>query len=893
MYYNELHDIGESLILRSSYYLHIDFIWNHAKKVRQSENPLLEFQKYFGFYASQGMLHDSGLFKMLKECPGLLDTKVFTIKMIELQFSKVKGQGDKKLSYTRFIDLMATFAAIKFLNIDPLLLGSYSGTMDPFSDSFAYRNLVIAGKGKGGGNNTVNRPGGAGGVENAGNAIPSAPTPISVPVTVGMATGGGFTSLTTQAITVAGGGPNPVSVGASSGADGNIIGVPVMTQVPATTATSMTAGIMTGSHATAANAASYTSTAATGTIPVTTTTIATATAATVTNTMAVATTSDSVKKQHISNKVGTVNNTRAINAANRTEAEAAIMSYRYGRLYGRPALLVKFIFQYFFHAPVFKKILEELDTPTAKKPPCTCQSLSLLELRRQAHRIGLFLHQKLGMKKMNRYLAMQANMKYEQHRCSAAIRIQKVMRGEWGRRISLDKAQEMYRKYIDTELQVPYWYNERTSKSFWTKPVLLQYLDCGFPVSMANPDEQFIVNCSVCQSNQAKFFCLNCNIQYCKQCFNEAHKGGKRKGHSSVSMQNCALCSYQMGAKYCVQCKESYCDVCYTSLHRKGRLAVHSFLRGGPACDWCKDRTAQWRRLRPDDDTSLLPDISQSAVSIIPETFLIPLKSFLKVSTKIGNPTIEDTNENRDMKMSEIRMNEAISLIHKPVLQLFCTVCHVAYFGDPRPMITANKEVLLYYEENMSHSRQSEGVSLSDIDPSLLYPVEQLPFYGLEGVKSMETHLRMTQLREMELQYNLYHKNLAFELNRRRVTVIQKMFRGWRIRKENSEVIQFIQNRRQLMILRKKQAFIRNSSIMWLLKVFGIAPTLSSDTPYERMLKKYPLHQHVVIAAIVDHKWKVAVAMWREQVNSNEQIIIYSNYTTNPIYLHEHSIAYL
>ena len=178
--------------------------------------------------------------------------------------------------------------------------------------------------------------------------------------------------------------------------------------------------------------------------------------------------------------------------------------------------------------------------------------------------------------------------------------------GTLGRKKGLRAAQEMYRKFIDLELGEPYWFNGRSKASFWTKPPLLRHLDCGFPVQLAQPDEQFIVACDTCNARPPTQHCMDCNSAFCTPCFEECHRGGKRKGHKTYYMPPCISCGYQMGTKFCLQCRESYCDTCFTYMHRKGRLAIHSFERAVPLCNSCKTRSAQWRRLYPDEDRDYL-----------------------------------------------------------------------------------------------------------------------------------------------------------------------------------------------------------------------------------------------------------------------------------------------
>lgn len=146
---NELFTIALMQSNKTLHYQHIDFAWSGAKKVRQTDAPQLELQRLFSSYATQGMIDISGLLKLVKDCLGLLDKKVFTTKMVELQFSKIKDVKEKRLSYARFLELIANLSAIKFLGVDPTLVGSYTGVMDPFAtDTYAYKHLHIAGRGK-------------------------------------------------------------------------------------------------------------------------------------------------------------------------------------------------------------------------------------------------------------------------------------------------------------------------------------------------------------------------------------------------------------------------------------------------------------------------------------------------------------------------------------------------------------------------------------------------------------------------------------------------------------------------------------------------------------------------------------------------------------------------
>ena len=92
------------------------------------------------------MLEFSKLLKIIKECNNLLDKKKFNSKIIDLQFSKIKSPNEKKINYSRFLELIANLAAIKILNVDSVLIGAYSGIMDPGSPEYGFKHLTVLGK---------------------------------------------------------------------------------------------------------------------------------------------------------------------------------------------------------------------------------------------------------------------------------------------------------------------------------------------------------------------------------------------------------------------------------------------------------------------------------------------------------------------------------------------------------------------------------------------------------------------------------------------------------------------------------------------------------------------------------------------------------------------------
>jgi len=83
----------------------------------------------------------------------------------------------------------------------------------------------------------------------------------------------------------------------------------------------------------------------------------------------------------------TQNAAKAANEASKNTAETKIAAFRFGRLDGRPALLAHFVFTYFHPLPEYRKIVQELDTPTKQRGAVSCLALAQEDVDRQGRRI--------------------------------------------------------------------------------------------------------------------------------------------------------------------------------------------------------------------------------------------------------------------------------------------------------------------------------------------------------------------------------------------------------------------------------------------------------------------------------------------------------------------------
>lgn len=307
-------------------------------------------------------------------------------------------------------------------------------------------------------------------------------------------------------------------------------------------------------------------------------------------------------------------------------AEELMNSFRYGRLRGKPALAVKFIFYYIFTSIEYPKVVVNLKSKGSLR-------LAKSILENKGIKLVFWFRNRLGIKRMARVSKATKLRKLNEIKRIAANNIQSFIKGFLGRRFLMRMAQTMYTKYIDGESQMPYWFNPRTGKAFWTKPTLLGPFDCGLPVPMPNIDEQFLVPCSSCADATSTFFCNECNDTMCGPCFLLLHKSAKKAHHVNIDLTNCIQCDFQAGTRYCVNCEDSYCDECNKFVHSKGRLRLHIQTWGHDPCQSCDNRGSKWNVNNPIEATNTkfcIPCYKSSYGDPIESEYVTPVKFYGK-----------------------------------------------------------------------------------------------------------------------------------------------------------------------------------------------------------------------------------------------------------------------
>jgi len=269
----------------------------------------------------------------------------------------------------------------------------------------------------------------------------------------------------------------------------------------------------------------------------------------------------------------------------------SINNFSYGRYTGRPALISKFCMDYIALSADYKKVVLILGKKASQMESEKLVSTSLATLQ-------IWAKNRVGIKRIRQQWHKNGLNKVFKQRYKAATLINAMVKSFLGRIHIMKMAQNIYSKFLDQESGAVYWFNPRTERAFWTKPILLGSKDCGNPVSMPHSDEQYIVLCSLCDPddnpNSATTFCDECDDVYCPNCYKVAHKSAKMAGHKTIPLTLCVQCDFQAASRRCVQCKDVYCDNCYKVSHAKGRLKLHIYQTCTQQCQACDDRAAQW-----------------------------------------------------------------------------------------------------------------------------------------------------------------------------------------------------------------------------------------------------------------------------------------------------------
>ena len=264
---------------------------------------------------------------------------------------------------------------------------------------------------------------------------------------------------------------------------------------------------------------------------------------------------------------------RAGNSAKKGENEPPLLSVR--GFEGQDACFLRFTDEH-----LAKVILSEHSDPTLKGKSMR-QALSA-RARQQAFKASQLIQRIWkGVHGRQRFarvveayrakVAAGANLR-------AALLLQRTWRGHAAIGKMKLLTQQLYKCYIDGDSGMPYWENQITKVTTWTRPFLLRGSDVDEIIRMPTAEDAFIVKCTTCKERPAQKFCVQCEDFTCSQCHENFHSKGKRRAsHEYVPVDVCVECKIQVATRICTTCDDNFCDTCFLHTHRTGALSRHTY----------------------------------------------------------------------------------------------------------------------------------------------------------------------------------------------------------------------------------------------------------------------------------------------------------------------------
>ena len=145
-----------------------------------------------------------------------------------------------------------------------------------------------------------------------------------------------------------------------------------------------------------------------------------------------------------------------------------------------------------------------------------------------------------------------------QKHATACTAIQAAWRGFVGKGIAQKQAKAIYRKFLHFESKSYYWWNPKTKLEFWEKPRVFGSSDIKHVIEMPPPDQLYSLTCGHC-GDTADRHCVQCDDDYCKECYTLLHSKGKAVDHTYDQATLCVECGFQIASRICTTCKDFFC----------------------------------------------------------------------------------------------------------------------------------------------------------------------------------------------------------------------------------------------------------------------------------------------------------------------------------------------
>jgi hypothetical protein len=272
---------------------------------------------------------------------------------------------------------------------------------------------------------------------------------------------------------------------------------------------------------------------------------------------------------------------------------------------------------------------------------------------------------------------------------------------------------------------------------------------------------------------------------------------------------NCSICEKVSATCYCRQCDGPMCTGCFAKVHKSGQRKGHQhilvencvqcdFQIGTKFCQTCKDIFCDscFRHMHK--------------------------KGRLRFHSCVRYSSVCDECEDRSAHWREVSTMGSLGVKN------WCTACY--------------QKVMSKDPVESKAKRDKNGL-------------ERIRFLGKEVQLYMQQKEKEKKENEIKEVFEKRQKELHVKKMLDAVVTIQRVFRGSVGRRR---IHQFIEARKEMMLVRLDEDRLRESWLYKLKTLFGFPPKLKSDTPLERVKKLYPWYMHRIVAECIENQWSEA-----------------------------------
>lgn len=268
----------------------------------------------------------------------------------------------------------------------------------------------------------------------------------------------------------------------------------------------------------------------------------------------------------------------------------------------------------------------------------------------------------------------------------------------------------------------------------------------------------------------------------------------------------CTDCNTAAATCFCDQCDKLFCESCFSGFHKSGVRRSHDKI----TLEMCIDCTFQvpTKQCIPCDDV-----------------YCDTCFRFAHRRGRARLHTFRWVAEHCDLCDERAAHWRRIDTFNRYAEEHLCTICFKRDYGDP---------------EVADYTGQIQ--------------VYRVKYYGPTVLKYRKDKADAEAKRKAAEEYARLVEESLRKRRDRGVTTIQRVYRGYRVRRE---VAPFLEQRRVFLLFREKEMPKRKAWLYQARDVFGLAPSLKSDTNKEKVLRVFPKYLRPTVKECVERKWGV------------------------------------